>query len=141
MTAMTQTDPDTSPAPTPATDTAVLFNAQCPVCAFEIGHYAAYAGNNALPIRFDDLNCAAGEWGIDTDTAARRLYVLHAGELVSGMPAFRVLWAQMPRYLWLARVTGWPVVRPVTVFTYDRILAPVIYRWHKRRQARLARHS
>lgn len=138
---MTQTHPNAKPAQTPPTDTAVLFNAQCPVCAFEIGHYEGYARKNALPIRFDDLNHEAASWGIDADQAARRLYVLHAGELVSGMPAFRVLWAQMPRYHWLARITAWPVVRPVTVFTYDRILAPVIYRWHKRRQARLARHS
>ncbi len=122
-------------------DTAVLFNAQCPICSFEIGHYAAYADKNALPIRFDDLSCAAQAWGIDADQAARRLYVIHDGALMSGMPAFRVLWAQMPRFHWLARITGWPIVRPVTVFLYDRVLAPTIYRWHIRRQARKTRQS
>jgi predicted DCC family thiol-disulfide oxidoreductase YuxK len=42
----------------------------------------------------------------------------------------------MPRYHWLAKITGWPVIRPVTVFAYDKILAPLIYRWHLRRQSR-----
>lgn len=121
--------------------TQVLYNADCPVCNFEISHYAKYAAQNDLPIRFDDLNTEAREaweqaWELDADTAARRLHVLHKGALLSGMPAFRVLWAQMPRYRWLARITGWPVLRPVTERLYDHLLAPVIYRWHKRRQAR-----
>ncbi|WP_296420676.1 thiol-disulfide oxidoreductase DCC family protein [Pseudooctadecabacter sp.] len=122
---------------TDSTDTRVLFNGECPVCNFEIRHYEAYSNQSGLPIRFDDLNSdALAQWDLTEDQAARRLYVAHDGELLSGMPAFRVLWAQMPRYHWLARVTGWPVVRPVTVFTYDKILAPLIYRWHRRRQAK-----
>lgn len=115
--------------------TSVLYNANCPVCSFEIGHYARYAEAKGLPIRFDDLNSDAREhWGIDADTAARRLYVLHEGELTSGIPAFLVLWARMPRYRWLARVVGLPGVRQVATLTYDHVLAPVIYRWHLRRQ-------
>jgi predicted DCC family thiol-disulfide oxidoreductase YuxK len=113
----------------------VLYNANCPVCSFEIGHYARYAEAKGLPIRFDDLNSDAREhWGIDADTAARRLYVLHEGELTSGIPAFLVLWARMPRYRWLARVVGLPGVRQVATLAYDHVIAPVIYRWHMRRQ-------
>jgi predicted DCC family thiol-disulfide oxidoreductase YuxK len=118
-------------------NTAVLFNADCPVCNFEISHYAEYAGKNALPIRFDDLNsCALARWDLTADQAARRLYVAHEGALLSGIPAFRVLWAQMPKYKWLARVTGWPVIMPLSVWAYDKVLAPLIYNWHIRRLAR-----
>ena len=114
--------------------TSVLFNANCPVCNFEIQHYAQYAVANYLPIRFDDLNSGArDQWGLDADTAARRLYVLHEGALTSGIPAFLVLWAQMPRYRWLARVVGLPGIRQVASAAYDHVLAPVIYRWHLRR--------
>lgn len=117
--------------------TFVLFNANCPVCNFEIQHYARYAGDKNLPIRFDDLNSdARAQWGLDADTAARRLYVLHEGQLTSGIPAFLVLWAQMPRYRWLARVVGLPVIRQVASVIYDHMLAPVIYRWHLRRLRR-----
>lgn len=122
-------------------ETKVLYNDQCPVCSFEINHYKGYSERCDLPIRFDDLNRDAARWGMDPDLAARRLYVEKDGELLSGMPAFRVLWAEMPRYRWLARVTSWPVLRHVTEFTYDRILAPLIYRWHKRRQARTQSRS
>ena len=112
-------------------ETSVLYNANCPVCNFEIQHYARYAGETGLPIRFDDLNSDARmQWGLDADTAAKRLYVLRDGTLTSGIPAFLVLWAQMPRYQWLARVVGLPGIRQVASWAYDFVLAPAIYRWH-----------
>jgi predicted DCC family thiol-disulfide oxidoreductase YuxK len=117
--------------------TSVLYNANCPVCHFEISHYARYASDTGLPIRFDDLNSDAREqWGLDADTAARRLYVLHDGVLTSGIPAFLVLWRQMPRYRWLATLVGLPVIRQIASAVYDYVLAPVIYRWHLRRVRR-----
>ena len=119
-----------------APETSVLFNANCPVCSFEIAHYARYCRDTGLPIRFDDLNSdARDQWGIDADAAARRLYVLHKGQLTSGIPGFLVLWAQMPRYRWLARIVGLPGVRQIVSALYDFVLAPVIYRWHLRRLA------
>ena len=122
--------------------TSVLYNASCPVCNFEIQHYARYAGEKGLPIRFDDLNSDAREaWGLDADTAARRLYVLHEGKLTSGLPAFLVLWEQMPRYRWLATVVGLPRVRQIASGVYDHVLAPAIYRWHLRRLRRQTAHS
>ncbi|WP_431301306.1 thiol-disulfide oxidoreductase DCC family protein [Tabrizicola sp. BL-A-41-H6] len=122
-----------------ASETSVLFNASCPVCNFEIRHYERYAAANGLPIRFDDLNSdMLGRWGLDADTAARRLYVLKDGALTSGIPAFLVLWADMPRYRWLARIVGLPGVRQIASAVYDRVLAPVIYHWHLRR---LRRHT
>ena len=120
--------------------TSVLYNASCPVCNFEIQHYARYAAGNGLPIRFDDLNSDARlTWGLDADTAARRLYVLHDGVLTSGIPAFLVLWRQMPRYRGLARVIGLPGVRQVASAVYDLVLAPLIYRWHLHRLAKQTR--
>ena len=115
--------------------TSVLYNAQCPVCNFEISHYATYAAQNALPIRFDDLNSdALAQWDLTADAAARRLYVAHDGELTSGIPAFIILWNQMPRYRWLARVVNLPGIHWIASSAYDRVLAPLIYRWHLRRQ-------
>lgn len=115
--------------------TSVLYNAQCPVCNFEISHYATYAAQNALPIRFDDLNSdALAQWDLTADAAARRLYVAHDGELTSGIPAFIILWNQMPRYRWLARVVNLPGIHWIASLAYDRVLGPLIYRWHLRRQ-------
>jgi len=117
----------------------VLFNDECPVCSYEINHYADYARARGLPIQFDDLNGPdRAAWGIDADTAAQRLYVEHDGQLYSGIPAFIVLWRQMPRYRWLARVVALPGIKQLASVTYDYALAPAIYRWHLRRKARTA---
>ena len=118
-------------------ETKVLYNDNCPVCSFEINHYAAYAKRNGLAIQFDDLNGPErAAWGLDADTAARRLYVLKDGELTSGIDAFLVLWQDMPRYRWLARVVGTPGIKQAASVLYDHVMAPLIYRWHLRRQAR-----
>lgn len=118
-------------------DTSVLFNADCPVCNWEIGHYKTYAKGAALPIRFDGLE-AACRWGLTEDQAARRLHVLADGQLLSGIPAFLALWREMPRYRWLARLVGLPGLRHLAAASYDYVLAPVIYRAHLRRMRRKA---
>lgn len=117
-------------------ETRVLYNADCPVCSFEINHYADYSAKTGLPIRFDDLNSQAlAQWNITADEAARRLHVLKDGEIYGGIPAFVVLWQDMPRYRWLARLVSLPGVYWVANRAYDHILAPLIYRWHLRRVA------
>ena len=116
-------------------ETRVLYNETCPVCRFEIDAYAKRVRAEGLPVRFEDLSRAA-EWGMTPDQAARRLHVIHKGELLSGMPAFRALWSTMPRWRWVAWVAGLPLISPATAWAYDRILAPMLYRAHLKRQSR-----
>lgn len=121
-------------------ETRIIYNAECPVCSFEIDHYNAYARQQALPLVFDDLNqCDLTRWGLTEDQAARRLYVVKDGKLESGIPAFLILWHEMPRYRWLGRLIGLPGIRQIAAAIYDHLLAPVIYKWHKRRRARAGR--
>lgn len=123
-------------------DTRVLYNADCPVCSFEINHYATYSDTRGLPIRFEDLNAVEmRDWGLSRYEAARRLYVLKDGQMYSGIPAFIVLWQDMPRYRWLARVVSVPGVHWVACKAYDHVLAPLIYRWHLRTQAAASTQS
>ena len=118
-------------------NTRVLYNHDCPVCRAEITHYADYAGREGLAIGFDDLNRVdLGMWGVTADQAARRLHVVHDGQVMSGIPAFIALWRQMPRYGWLARIVALPGIRQAATLIYDHILAPLLYRSHLRRQRR-----
>ncbi len=125
---------------TPDKETCVLYNAECPVCSYEIDHYAAYTAREDLPIRFDDLNNAAAlsSWDIDPNRAARRLHVLKNGELLQGIPAFIALWEEMPRYRKLATFVRLPGVFHLACAMYDHVLAPVIYWTHLRRLRRAA---
>lgn len=115
-------------------ETRVLFNETCPVCRFEIGHYRKAATACGLPLRFDDLSQASA-WGVTPEAAAKRLHVLHQGQVLSGIPAFQVLWAQLPRWRWFAKLTSLPLIHPIACAVYDHLMAPMLYRAHKRRQA------
>jgi len=121
----------------PKDDTRVLYNGDCPVCSVEIDHYAKYSQAHALPLAYDDLStCDLARWGVSREEAAKRLHVMQGGEIYAGIPAFLVLWREMPRYRWLARLVGLPGVRQVASVVYDRALAPALYAWHKRREVR-----
>ena len=115
-----------------AQETRVLYNETCPVCSIEIKAYQRLALKTAAPLRFDSLDQAAA-FGLSADQAARRLHVLHKGQVVAGIPAFQILWAQLPRWRWLARLTALPLIHPVLCLIYDRVLAPLLYRAHLRR--------
>ena len=109
----------------------------------EIDHYAEYSEAQDLPIAFHDLNDATllRDWNLTEDMAARRLHVLKKGMLMAGIPAFIALWQEMPRYRWLARLVSLPGVFRLSCWSYDYVLAPLIYRWHLRRKARQRKPS
>ena len=115
-------------------NTRVLFNADCPICNSEICHYRAYSEAKGLKLWFDDLNSDALKgWDVDPDTAARYLHVFQDGQLYRGIPAFLVLWREMPRYRWLASIVGLPGVRQLASVIYDHMLAAFLYRRHLKR--------
>ena len=118
--------------------TDVLYNGGCPVCSREISHYEKLSQKQALAIRYDNLDDAdrLQGWGIDADTAAKRLHVRKDGQIYAGIPAFIVLWQDIPQMNWLARIISLPGVHGMACALYDHVLAPLLYRWHLRRQRR-----
>lgn len=118
------------------TKTDVLYNDTCPICSREIKHYNKIADRDGLPLRFDALTHAADTWGIAAEDAAKRIHVRHNGQIIDGMPAFVILWSQIPRYRWLSKVFSLPIIRQVSVVLYDYVAAPLLYSMHKRRQRR-----
>lgn len=111
----------------------VLYNGSCPICAAEIAAYRRAAEGRDM--RFVDLGAGdLAAWGLSEAAAARRLHVRQDGRIVSGLEAFRAIWAELPRWRWLAWATGLPGVRAVVGLLYDRVLAPALYAAHRRRQ-------
>ena len=114
--------------------TRVLFNEDCPICNAEICHYRNYAEQKGIELYFDKLGeTDLSLYGVSKDQGAKRLHVISDGQVIHGLPAFRKLWAEMPRYKILATVTNFPVVREIAALLYDRILAPLLYRSHLKR--------
>ena len=114
--------------------TRALYNADCPICNSEMCRYASYAEDSALPIAFDDLNSAAlARWDVSEDAAARLLHVIHDGRLYVGFDAMLVLWSQMPRYRWLARIGRLPRLFRLLDWFYANVVARLIYLRHRQR--------
>lgn len=122
-------------------ETHILYNGACPICRAEILQYQAQAEAHGAPLRFDDLGQTdLSAWDMTPDQASRRLHArLPDGTRLSGIPAFVVIWRELPRLRWLARVANWPVIGPLVRIAYDRLAAPLLYKMHRRRQRRAAR--
>ena len=121
----------------------VLYNGSCPICAREVAAYRAEAARAAPHVAFRDVTAATtapdlAAAGLTVDAAARRFHVLRDGQVLSGLDGFVALWSALPRWRWLARVAGLPMVRPLATALYDRVAAPLLYALHRRRMARAA---
>ena len=117
--------------------TRVLFNEDCPICNAEICHYIKYAEANGIELYFDKLGEAdLSLYGVSKDQGAKRLHVISDGKVIDGLQAFQKLWAQMPRYKFLAIITNFPVIREIAGLVYDKILAPILYKTHLNRLKR-----
>jgi predicted DCC family thiol-disulfide oxidoreductase YuxK len=116
----------------------VIYNASCPICSAEVGHYRTAARTCDRPVTFHDVTDSAllARHGLTPDAAARRFHVIRDGEILSGLPAFLVLWGTLPGWRGLARAVGHPVLRPLATLVYDRLAAPLLYALHLRRQRR-----
>lgn len=118
--------------------TEVLYNASCPICRREVEHYAKLSKASAVAVTYDDATDPAklACWGITAADAAKRFHVRKGGLTYAGVPAFVVLWQDIPQTRWLARLVSWPVIHPLACQLYDHIAAPLLYRMHLRRQRR-----
>lgn len=113
----------------------VIYNDTCPICAREVAAYKRYTRANDLDIDYIGLEPEAlAEHGLTKAQAARRFHVLHGGQLVSGVPAFALLWERMPHMRWLARLVRLPVIKPLAALIYDYAAAPLLFAMHRRRE-------
>lgn len=119
------------------TETEVIYNGSCPICAREIAGYRRYSRRRDLRIRYTALQTAdLARHGLNAEQAARRLHVVRDGEILAGLPAFLALWSEMPRFRWLSRILRLPGLRQAAEIGYERLAAPLLYALHRRRVAR-----
>jgi predicted DCC family thiol-disulfide oxidoreductase YuxK len=123
----------------------VCYNGACPVCRAEMERYRRIANTHALPLGWNDINTAPELFRrhhIDFDTAMRRLHAVDAqGRLIRGIDVFVAIWRRLPRYRWAAAIVGSPLVRPLAWALYEGVVAPLVFRWSRRRWRRAQARS
>jgi len=121
----------------PPPEIELLYNANCPICSWEINQYKKRAPEHFrfVPITDD----AAADWGVSTDAALRALHLRETDSPdvhKTGVAAFLALWQAMPRTRWIAHLVGlWPL-RPLVDWAYRKLAAPALYHLHQRRRAK-----
>lgn len=125
-----------TPAPA-APRSEVYFNGDCPVCQAEMARYRRDSEEGRLDLQFVDCagdTSALASCGLRAEHLERRLYLRAPdGSIVSGFPAFLVLWRTLPGYARLAKLLGLPVIRSICVVAYDQAVAPGLAWWARRR--------
>ena len=114
-----------------------LYNGACPVCGREIRRYQRLDAMRGGGLAWHDVARSPERLrglGLDLEAVKERLHVIDAdGRIHVGVDAFAVIWAELPGHRWLSAIVAAPVLRPVAVFLYDRVLAPALYAWNRRR--------
>lgn len=118
------------------------YNGACPVCRAEMGHYKKISREEGLPLAWCDLSrdaYIAERLGLDREAMKRRLHVVdRQGRLHIGVAAFAAIWRELPRYRWAARLIQLPLIRPLSAFFYDQVLARGLYLWNRWRERHMA---
>ena len=108
--------------------TTVLFNGDCKICSKEICVYQNYGTSEGLPINFKDINNTdLNSFGLTRDETARQLHVLKNSELFVGVQAFVILWNEMPKYRFLAKIFSLPGVSKFAQFFYYHVISLYLY--------------
>jgi len=117
----------------------ILYNSECPICNREIEHYKKLPsdGLTFTPITPDTLR----DWGMEEDQAAMKLHARFegqeiGGQTIEGVEAFMALWARLPYYHPLAKLLRIKPLKVVSEAIYGKLLAPLLFRMHKSRQAK-----
>jgi len=114
----------------------VWYNTRCPVCNAGIDWQrnrlarAAHSGT----IEFRDINSepdALARLGAGVEDVRRRLHAVDGdGRLFAGMNCAIEIWLRTPGDGWLARLVGFPGMRQIAGFGYDRF-ADLLYAWNR----------
>lgn len=104
---------------TEASKSTIYFDGSCPLCRAEIGYYRRRDSDGAFC--FVDVSNPDAELHQDLtqEKAMARFHVNTSdGQLLSGAAAFVAVWAQLPKWRWLARIAARPRVTALLEYGY-----------------------
>ncbi|MGC6475428.1 MAG: thiol-disulfide oxidoreductase DCC family protein [Parvibaculales bacterium] len=105
----------------------VYYNGSCTICGPEVQYYQKLSETHNRDIKFIDISTACPT-NLNQDAMLRSFHVeTENGTMHQGLDAFLALWAQLPKFRYLAQVLRLPILKQVAAVVYTYILAPWLY--------------
>ena len=103
----------------------VIYNNSCSICRLEINHYKKQNNNT---IQYLDLHQDLPEklGSIDKSKLIRKLHVYDGDMVYIGVDAFKLIWSNIDRYKFLAKLLDYKVIYFFATYLYE-ILAFFLY--------------
>ncbi len=114
----------------------VWYNTRCPVCDAGINRQQRrlIGAVRSGAIEFRDINFepeALARFGASLEDIRRRLHAVdEAGRLYVGADCAREIWLRTPGEMWIGRLIGLAIVRPLARMGYNGF-AGLLYRWNR----------
>ena len=112
----------------------VYYNSACPVCNAGIRGQRRLMEGCPVDVEWIDIHSrpdALEQIGAPQEFVRERLHVVDEnGELRVGAEAFRALWTHTPGQSGLARLTGLPLLNPLSKWVYNAFAA-LLYAWNR----------
>ncbi len=94
------------------------FNESCSICSAEINHYKKI--NKSISwINVINNNNALNETKLSSKELLRRLHIIKNNKLYKGLDAFLIVWGEIPRYKFLAKVANLPIIYHIGWLIYE----------------------
>ena len=100
----------------------VFYDGGCPLCAWEIKHYAAQDRRQNLCFVDVSNETDALPASLQREDALRRLHVMTDGGLKSGAEAFTAIWSVLPGWRYAAAIARVPLMVPLLEAGYRAFL-------------------
>mgnify|MGYP001159772140 FL=1 len=82
----------------------VFFNNSCNICKLEIDHYKKISDDSLEWVDITNNQEAMKLTSKSKEELLRRLHVIENGKVVAGAKAFIIIWSNIPKYNFLAKI-------------------------------------
>ena len=97
----------------------VFFNNSCNICKLEIDHYKKISDDSLEWVDITNNQEAMELTSKSKEELLRRLHVIENGKVVAGAKAFIIIWSNIPKYNFLAKILSFRPLYILFHYAYE----------------------
>ena len=97
----------------------VFFNNSCNICKLEIDHYKKISDKNLEWVDITNNQEAIELTSKSKKELLRRLHVIENGKVIGGAKAFIIIWSNIPKYNFLAKILSFKPLFILFHYAYE----------------------